>query len=534
MKFVIALIKLLGIILLSALFCAFVYYTFISPQVSPQLPFLNAGKISLILFVLAAVVFALLSVGAEGMLSKNKNEAAIKLITDKLKQFNNTNISSEDATLNGKLSLLLEQLNSSGSDTNKTLNLGIQQLNDRIDQLQNISSAKNDKLSSFSNSLDMIAAEITATLNSLKDGNRGAETDLSPLTNRLNSMEDSLNNLSEHTLQTLSQLRDTVSRQSEPIVDLAPIAEKISNINDGIELAQRQTAHDIDSLKDEVNDIKQRQSDILTQLNAIQEAIDAWSYQEEEEAPADNRSPVADFEEPEPIVEETFEPEPEPVVEEAFEPEPEPVVEEQTSESYDNQATESEQMLQADNPFGVQVEHSALSAVPVDPGTDPSEYSSDTPFGTPTEENLTQDLPDLASDINPNELASDDPFGTPIEAENIVEAPEIPSFEATNPFGAPVDLDTPVDFSTPIDLDAPADFDNTDALQTQTAEQPTDDSDMRQNLNKIFNDQLASDLASLDIMHDDAPAMGNTDNQEDYDEVDLSALLGEDNSDSAK
>ena len=102
-------------------------------------------------------------------------------------------------------------------------------------------------------------------------------------------------------------------------------------------------------------------------------------------------------------------------------------------------------------------------------------------------------MPDLPAPTNPAMLESDDPYGIPSDGP----MPEAPidrgELQADNPFGIP-----------PTDNDVTPNADHSQ-------------------LDAIFNDQFAADIADLDILKDD----NNNENQQ-SEEIDLNSLFEND------
>lgn len=534
MKIVVTLIKFLGTLLLFALFGAFLYYVFISPRPSP-LPLMNMGNFLLLILVLTMVAFALFSIFSEDMLSKRKNDDMIKLLSDKIKGLNIPTISSENNVLSGKLSLLLEQLNSAGTDTNKTLNLGIQQLNNRIDQLNDVVVTKNDKLSGLASNLEMIAAQITSTLNSGQN-NTQYDVDLSPITDKLSMLEENFLNFSAQTTKSLNELQDITGKTN--LLQDNDLTKQFNSLTQEFGNTQQELHQNIVQLQNDIADLTERQTLISEQIRDLQQQVKELpsSFVESGIAISKTSTTTKDDEKLEAEIEqipETVEEDKQEDIAEAkeelnneqeyvseikSEAEPKAVFKtEDSSENgkmYENKATETERKIQADIPFGKQIENLALAEAPAIYTTNlPEDYKPENPFGQQLDTPLTSDLPDLPGNINPDELSSDVPFGNENSDVSLEDVPAVDTnISADNPFG------------TPADLSLPSELDN---MNTAT-ENISAEEDMEESLNKIFNEQFAKDMSDLDILKDESTA--DESKNDEYTEIDLSTILDDTNS----
>ena len=156
--------------------------------------------------------------------------------------------------------------------------------------------------------------------------------------------------------------------------------------------------------------------------------------------------------------------------------------------------------------------------------------SDDDSFGMPTDLSLKEDI-ELPEEEEKVDLGADDPFGsavelTPTEDVDIVTAEEADmalDLGADNPFGASVEVvaDTKAEpvfepehhtidlgadnpFGTSVDVASPVDIDAIEPAANVKKNEP--------NLDHIFNDELASELADLEILNDK-----NDDNKDDLD-----------------
>ena len=183
-----------------------------------------------------------------------------------------------------------------------------------------------------------------------------------------------------------------------------------------------------------------------------------------------------------------------------------------------------------DNPFGVKADNPLADHMPyLEPAIDMSAYASEQPFGSQSIYSKAADLPDMPAPVNPAQYQSDDPFGTADNDLVPTEAPiDLNQYAADTPFG-----------ENHYSNEAPENGDNlpkinlndysesTSMLNTNTS----DSSENAQvNLDSIFNEQFAAEMADLEILRDTPENNENSSTdrpKQEYEEIDLAELLGQ-------
>jgi len=190
-----------------------------------------------------------------------------------------------------------------------------------------------------------------------------------------------------------------------------------------------------------------------------------------------------------------------------------------------------------DNPFGIKPDKPLADHMPyLESSIDMSVYASEQPFGTQGTYAKAADLPDMPAPINPAQYQSDDPFGA---ADNNVipsEAPiDLNQYAADTPFGEAGDYNAEPengDNLPQINLD---ELENTPvaggAEKNQNWESSSNTDEAQANLNNIFNEQFAADMAGLEILQDTPKSSGGDENSlgQEYEEIDLTELLRQEN-----
>ena len=166
-------------------------------------------------------------------------------------------------------------------------------------------------------------------------------------------------------------------------------------------------------------------------------------------------------------------------------------------DSVENIAEQNDIDLGADDPFGAPAELTPAENIDLPDEPVKIDLGADDPFGAPAEltpaENI--DLPDEPVKID---LGADDPFGA-----NVEPTPNIKSEEVFEPEHHTIDLgaDNPFGASGGAEIDVNA------------IEPATNTKKNEPNLDHIFNDELASELADLEILNDEK--------KDDNDDLDL-------------
>ncbi|MBR1841390.1 MAG: hypothetical protein IJ778_04595 [Alphaproteobacteria bacterium] len=517
MKFVLALIRAFGIVLSICLFCAFMYYTFIDQHEAENGKMLSYG--SLLLFVLSTVITSLVSVGFENYQNKKQDSALINRIIDKMQSLTlpavtsgevvapdiapladmlteNNNIAAE--TLRQGLESINQRLSDLPSDNfSKKVDFGIESLNNRLTEIQETLSAKNqmpdftemtavsEKLMQFGQDFESIKNQMTRNLNEISQ-------ELSVLKKQQKNYDDALKDISSKLDYLLPLMHNVMQKNMLSQRGFTDFSEEKNDV-EAEEFDNSKNIKDTENiLPSEDND--EKQTDVVSEEKEVSE--------DKHEAVAEEIAEIKS--EPEVIAEEVSENELESsdsidlnkyLSNEDIEA---VSLETQENTSDNDKVLADTPEYVAENPFGAPVKNSTGKHLPkIEAGIDPSLYSSDTPFGA---ENVgsTDDMPDLPPPTNPAMLESDNPYGVVSENADYEVPTESGSLEADNPFGAPVDIADSYD----------------EKMKDKTQ------------LKEIFNDKFAEEMAALDILKDDDETASSKSADEAYEEIDLNELLG--------
>ena len=205
--------------------------------------------------------------------------------------------------------------------------------------------------------------------------------------------------------------------------------------------------------------------------------------------------------------------------------------------------------LGAADPFGAPVDLNEPFEAPIVEAAPQDDLGATNPFGAPIDLSGTSETPIIEPEQDT--LGAANPFGAPMG--NIAEQYEVPTVEpeqnndlgATDPFGTPIGLRSPYDerdnddapmnigaddpFGTPTDFADPfaiSESENNDALGADdpfgsansvniSSIEPSINNKNEPNLDQIFNDKLASELASLEIMQDTPASSQDSKNADD-------------------
>ena len=205
--------------------------------------------------------------------------------------------------------------------------------------------------------------------------------------------------------------------------------------------------------------------------------------------------------------------------------------------------------LGAADPFGAPVDLDEPFEAPIAEAAPQDDLGAADPFGAPVDLSGTSETPIIEPEQDT--LGAANPFGAPMG--NIAEQYEVPTVEpeqnndlgATDPFGTPIGLRSPYDerdnddapmnigaddpFGTPTDFADPfaiSESENNDTLGADdpfgsansvniSSIEPSINNKNEPNLDQIFNDKLASELASLEIMQDTPASSQDSKNTDD-------------------
>ena len=205
--------------------------------------------------------------------------------------------------------------------------------------------------------------------------------------------------------------------------------------------------------------------------------------------------------------------------------------------------------LGAADPFGAPVDLNEPFEAPIVEAAPQDDLGATDPFGAPVDLSGTSETPIIEPEQDT--LGAANPFGAPMG--NIAEQYEVPTVEpeqnndlgAADPFGTPIGLRSPYDerdnddapmnigaddpFGTPTDFADPfaiSESENNDTLGADdpfgsansvniSSIEPSINNKNEPNLDQIFNDKLASELASLEIMQDTPASSQDSKNADD-------------------
>ncbi|MBQ8481289.1 MAG: hypothetical protein IJ532_02005 [Alphaproteobacteria bacterium] len=135
MKFMMALIYALAATLIMGLLAAFFYFSVLQQQ-TPDAEVSGSANLALLLFVNAVLVFSLILIWLENIPDTPSQSPLDKYISEVRENEKKDGYPAERLQ---PLLQKLEQISQSLSLTNKTLNLGLERLNNRIDDIENAS-----------------------------------------------------------------------------------------------------------------------------------------------------------------------------------------------------------------------------------------------------------------------------------------------------------------------------------------------------------------------------------------------------------
>ncbi|MBO6281965.1 MAG: hypothetical protein J6N49_05505 [Alphaproteobacteria bacterium] len=494
MRFVLALVRMLGIFLSVCLFCAFLYFGFINQQ-SENAKIFSYG--SLILFVFSTVITSLVSVGFENYQNKKQDTAFFNKINDKLQEIH-TSPQTATEPQEDHVTPFLEKLTADGSNTaeaihlgfekitkqltalqeanpNKNVNFGFESINNRLNEIQQASTSQTEQIFSSLAGITALPEQISSLITNISSSSAGGNTpEMEVLQQTVSQIGTEMGQNNTQTVNSInkleSDLADLRTKQQDAQVKLDDIITKLDYLLPVIqELADKGIS---------VAPI------VATSAPVVEPAIEEASASEKEptiiepvveEAPAPAEEPVviepvveeeapAPEEEPvviEPIVEEAPAPEEEPVVIEPIaeeEPAPaeepaviEPIAEEEPAPEEEPVVIEpiAEEKTVTDNISATEdiVDlNTLLNDTDVTPmsldaddtswsdtktvAADHPEYEASDPFGTPAKHNISRMLPEIEGKTDPATYASETPFGN-AEQGSTEGMPDLPA--PTNP-----------------------------------------------------------------------------------------------------
>ena len=140
MRFILAMVRILGILLSIALFCIFIYFAFIDKSNTNNSKFLSYG--SLLLFVFSTIITSLISVGFENYQNKRQSSDVLSDINNRLKLFNNWQSASPAPVPEVNVQAIIDKLSADSAKTAQLLDSGVEKINRQIYQLRDSDTAK--------------------------------------------------------------------------------------------------------------------------------------------------------------------------------------------------------------------------------------------------------------------------------------------------------------------------------------------------------------------------------------------------------
>ena len=480
MKFVLALIRALGIILSICLFCAFMYYTFINQHQTENDKMLTYG--SLLLFVLSTVITSMVSVGFENYQNKKQDSALIHRITDKIQALSVPTASA--GAVEPDMSPLIKMLTEQNNDTADMLRQGLATINQLLSGLPNDNAAK--KVDFGIESLNNRLTEIQETLSAKKQMPDMAE--ISATAEKLMQFGKDFENIKNQMTRSMSEISQEMSvmkkqqkNYDEALKDIASKLDYVLPFLHGVVQKNISAQHGFANLSDETDDltvseIKNNIRDIMPPEDDKDDETEILPTIEVEEAAEPDMANDSD-------------------INRYLTEDIEPVSLETKEESAEKISADTPEYV-ADNPFGAPSETSVSDYLPeINAGIDPTLYGSDKPFGTENA-GTTEDMPDLPPPTDPTVLESDNPYGVVKENADYEVPVESGALQADNPFGAPV----------------------------EKVDENVNEDDENSQLKSIFNDKFAEEMAALDILKDDDETPEKK-SAEDYEDIDISTLI---------
>ena len=558
MRFAIVLAKLLCGLITAGILTAFIYFSTdqsTSTGLSPAL-------ICILLLTATLMIWALISMAGDIM----RYRIDSKTIKEALGNARHSPMFDSAQTAgNIDFSELLAQINEANQ---QTLAPNFQNINEQLSMF----SSKNNAIG------EQITAAVTALSEKLLHGNNastGAETvlaDSSDISASLSQLHAEINDLRTQTLSSLENLNAQLAKMMQNIgavstLSAAPTTQSVySHVTEEanypesvIDYTQNQQPEPEETIGIETSEI----NDVPLEDFLNDEQIEEEQPADNPENTADTETSLSDVEEPtvrspsenedsgsqDNIAEEysdnisasaeatnDYSAEiPEETIDTAFE---EPTAEAAPQDD-----------LGAADPFGAPVDLNEPFEAPIVEAAPQDDLGAADPFGAPVDLSGTSETPIIEPEQDT--LGAANPFGAPMG--NIAEQYEVPTVEpeqnndlgATNPFGTPIGLRSPYDerdnddapmnigaddpFGTPTDFADPfaiSESENNDNLGADdpfgsansvniSSIEPSINNKNEPNLDQIFNDKLASELASLEIMQDTPASSQDNKNTDD-------------------
>ncbi len=510
MKFVVSLIHLLCAIVTAGILAAFAYYTIVY-QKTGYAGSLTASHIALVLAVIALLIWGLLSVAFDAFRGKGGDAKALASeIMSRIKQLPSGG--STSANTDKITATILSQLRTFNDDNRVELDARLEAFEAKLS-----APSAAGATGTAATDIEVVRQDIAAFKQQTIEA--------------LTLLSENVTKLSQNQLKLFENLSNLTAVQAMPKnkplseISEAEYPESVMQIdnepNETDITAETETTDPISDILAEIpaEDEIIAAEDILADENATNKTVEDILTEDENtplspfEAASEEDAAPAQIEEEsaEVIAENNNLVEVEIGTDDQFgaSVEAEPVAEE-------NIVAEPEKLdLGASNPFGAPVEAEPVEEnVVAEP--EKLDLGASNPFGAPVEAEPVEE--NVVAEPAKLDLGADDPFGAPVAAgptaeENVVAEPAKIDLGADDPFGAPAEVETAavenvVAEPAKIDLGADNPFGTNDA---STEKEVLDSDKLEPQLDSIFNDKLASELADLEIMQENPQAEKNPD-----------------------
>lgn len=503
MKFAATLIKFFSGVLSAIVFGVFLYYTY-QYQLTQETSNLLIANIALIVFLISSLVFALLFLTFDAYQNKGIGELFIRSLQ---------NGSLENNTEQNKIPDILSHISSAEDRTNLLLENHFQILNNGLNSLTNNSTENTTNLQTTLNQLIAICEQISEYVGNIKtenakeiERNAGHSGNFAVLVSTVSRLSSDINDLNGRLLDVVNQISHnvTTSIQSHTDIDneIKDLLQKILlTRTDNSQLANQQS----DTLAQSSSDKKQTTfSDALEtplpekanepQLQSIADFYDERFTQKQNDSEEKSTDIPVEVEEDEDVIQENEQRIDEllnsPLQENPLSPEADDKTEHQEEvlieDNVADDVAQKEEKLPWEEPLSTEIKNAQqefMSSKDQDSNSDitaePTTLTSleNTPLLPPDTSSKTPNNEPHFDEISQNLSQKTD---SSVQHEPYFEET---SFEATDPFNPPADY-----------------FNEKDAKPTLNISQEEKENEVK--LDTIFNDNLANELADLDILKD--------------------------------
>jgi hypothetical protein len=504
MKFATFIIETLCGLLTFSLLCGFLFFGSRYQQDTDKYNLIYANA-SLLLFVVSAVITALLSIAFDAYKNKSGNIADNK--TQPADENNNRSPDFDD-----NLIQKLHEISEAHIKTNQLLN---EQINSMNDVLKTYKAATEESVNQHNLTIAKID-DVCANLFKLVDSAKGFQQKdnehsgaFDVLLQTLSAQNSDVLNLNNNMLESIRQIKDNVTQ----------IIQNRNNVDSNIKLSatapvEKNDVNNVDSADFYTDSFKSEDINETVPENTIPENITPDVEEEVSELPQQTaEQPQEQYLEQPAVADMDSTLTEEPVNEETFN------TPDYNFNFNDAPALDESQKINLDE----------MSFNTPDFNYDFNNQNFNNDFSvpeftdTPLEDtDFFQNISQPATDFNDNQVAENQV----VTDNNQTDTPQVDDFSlaADNPFGVQVTNDLsqveeqPIDLNNFLGADSPF-GPSSDYIETQNA-QTTENDDSQIRLDNIFNDDFATEMADLDILKDD----GNTQNKDDA-ENDIDNLL---------